>query len=253
MDAGIFTHTSSPFPLAEALQSSMPGIATTCRTTEDLTSMKFNIGDNAQYASGKRAEPSIFSIFTLPFVQGNVKNAFSQLYSMVITESAAKKFFGNENNVIGKSVRVDDKQNYIITGVLKDLPANSTLQFEWLAPFQIYLQQNDWLKKWSNFGLTTYIELKPGVHPDDLNKQLLDPRYDFTTQKKEQTVSTDHVFLLGMNHWRLYNPFDNGQETGSGGGGTKASLQDIPIFSSRFGISKNIKFSFPVKYSQNLL
>lgn len=216
MDAGIFTHSSTPGPLAQALQSSMPGIAATCRTTEDLTSMKFNIGDNALYASGKWVEPSIFSIFTLPFVQGSAKNAFSQVYAMVITESAAKKFFGDDKNIIGRSVRVDDKQNYTITGVLKDLPKNSSLQFEWLAPFQIFYQQNDWLKKWKNFGLTTYVELKPGIDPVAINRQLLNPRYDFTTQKVESDISTDHVFLFGMSHWRLYNQFDNGQETGSG-------------------------------------
>ena len=58
---------------------------------------------------------------------------------MVITESAAKKFFGNEKNVIGKTVRVDNKQDYVVSGVVKDMPENSTLQFEWLAPYEITL------------------------------------------------------------------------------------------------------------------
>ena len=57
---------------------------------------------------------------------------------LVITEKTAKKFFGNDKNVIGKTVRVDNKQDYVITGVLKDIPENSSLQFEWLAPFQIW-------------------------------------------------------------------------------------------------------------------
>jgi putative ABC transport system permease protein len=216
MDAGMFTHSSTPGPLAEALQTTIPGIASTCRTTESLDPVKFNIGDNAVYASGKYVEPSFFGMFTLPFVQGNVQNAFSQLYSIVITETTAKKFFGNDKNILGRSVRSNDKQDYIVTGVLKDLPENSTIQFEWLAPFQIYYQQNDWLKKWGNFGLTTYVELKPGADPGSINKQLSDPLYDFTTQKKEAAASTDHVYLFGMNHWRLYNDFNNGKETGTG-------------------------------------
>ncbi len=73
---------------------------------------------------------------------GQCKNAFPQLYSVVITERTAKKFFGKEKNVIGKTVRVDNKQDYVITGVLKDLPENSTLQFEWLAPYEINLVEN---------------------------------------------------------------------------------------------------------------
>ena len=216
MDAGIFTHSSTPGPLAPALQSTVPGIATTCRTSEGLESRKFNIGDKAMYASGKWVEPTLFDMFTLPFVAGNAKSAFSQVNSMVITESTARKFFGDERNAIGKTVRVDDQQDYLISGVLKDLPSNSTLRFEWLAPFRIYLQKNDWLQAWENFGLTTYIELRPGTDPAAINKQLLDPHYDFTKQKKEQETSTDHVFLFGMNHWRLYDQFDNGRETGSG-------------------------------------
>jgi len=216
MDAGVFTHSSTPGPLAPALQSAMPGIASTCRTSEGLESRKFNIGDKAMYASGKWVEPALFDMFTLPFVAGNAKSAFSQVNSMVITEAAARKFFGDEKNAIGKTVRVDDQQDYLISGILKDLPSNSTLQFEWLAPFRIYLQKNGWLQGWGNFGITTYIELRPGVDPAAINKQLVDPHYDFTTQKKEQETSTNHVFLFGMNHWRLYDQFDNGRETGSG-------------------------------------
>ena len=216
LDAGIFTHSSTPGPLAQALQSGMPAIAATCRTSEGLESRKFNIGNKALYASGKWVEPTLFDMFTLPFVEGNAQSAFSQVNAMVITESTARKFFGDGKNVIGKTVRVDDKQDYLISGVIKDLPSNSTLQFEWLAPFPVYLQKHDWLQRWGNFGLTTYVELKPGTDPVTINKQLLDPRYDFTTQKMEQDPSTDHVFLFGMNHWRLYDQFANGRETGSG-------------------------------------
>ena len=100
-------------------------------------------------------------MFTLPFVQGNAKNAFSQLYSLVITEKTAKKFFGNEKNIIGRTVRVDNKQDYVITGVLKDIPENSSLQFEWVAPFQIWYQQSPWAYIWENNCLSTYVELKP--------------------------------------------------------------------------------------------
>jgi putative ABC transport system permease protein len=226
MDAGVFTHSSTPGPLAAALRSTIPGIASACRVTESLEPLKFNMGDNAVYASGKYVEPVFFNMFTLPFVQGNAKNAFSQLHSIVITETTAKKLFGDDKNILGRSVRSNDKQDYIVTGVLKDLPKNSTMQFEWLAPFEVFYQQNtDWLQKWGNFGITTYVELKPGIDADVINKQLADPLYDFTTQKKEADISTDHIYLFGMNHWRLYNDFDNGRETGNG------RIQYVHLFS----------------------
>ena len=90
------------------------------------------------YASGSYADASLFSMFTFPFVQGNAKTAFKELHSMVITQSTAKKFFGDDKNVVGKTVRVDNKQDYVITGVIKDIPKNSTVSFEWVSPFQIW-------------------------------------------------------------------------------------------------------------------
>jgi hypothetical protein len=58
-------------------------------------------------------------MFTFKFLEGNPGTAFAQLYSFVITEATAKKFFGGEKNVIGKTVKVNNEQEYIITGVIK--------------------------------------------------------------------------------------------------------------------------------------
>jgi len=216
VDDGVFTHSSTPGPLAPTVQSTIPGIERTCRTTEDGTSFLFTIGNKAINASGKYVEPSFFSMFTLPFVQGNEASAFSQLHGIVITEKTAKKIFGDEKDVIGKTVRMDKKQDYVVSGVLKDLPENSTLQFEWLAPFKVWYDENPWAAKWGNFGLTTYVELKPRVDAASINRQLLNPFYDFTTQKIESDKSSVHVFLFGMKNWHLRDDFDNGKPTGSG-------------------------------------
>src|SRR5215471_18447048 len=83
LDAGVFTHWSTPGVMGPVMQAEIPGIANTCRTSEDQTRLLFSIGDKPVYASGKYAEPSLFDMFTLPFVQGNAKTAFSQLHSLV--------------------------------------------------------------------------------------------------------------------------------------------------------------------------
>jgi putative ABC transport system permease protein len=210
LNARVFTHGSTPGVMAPAIQAEIPGIANTCRTSENDTRLLFSIDNKPMYASGKYVEPSLFSMFSLPFVQGNPKTAFAQLYSMVITEKTAKKFFGNEKDVIGKTVRVDNKQNYVITGVLKDIPENSSLRFEWAAPFQIWYQQSPWAYEWGNNCLSTYVELKPGASLDAINKQL----YNFV--QKRAPTSTGHVVLFGMNNWHLYGDFENGKPTGSG-------------------------------------
>ena len=210
LNAGIFTHGSTPGVMAPAVQAEIPGVANTCRTSENDTRLLFSIGNKSMYASGKYAEPSLFSMFTLPFVQGNPKTAFTQLYSLVITEKTAKKFFGNEKTVIGKTVRADNRQDYVITGVLKDIPENSSLSFEWVAPFEIWYKRSPWAYIWENNCLSTYVELKPGANLENINNQL----YNFV--QKRAPTSNGHVFLFGMKNWHLYNQFDNGKPTGSG-------------------------------------
>ncbi|MEO6637472.1 MAG: ABC transporter permease [Ginsengibacter sp.] len=216
VDDGVFTHSSTAGPMAPAMQATIPGIANTCRTTEDGTSFLFTIGDKSVNASGKYVEPSFFNMFTVPFIQGNAGSAFTQLHSIVLTQKTAKKFFGDEKNIVGKPVRMDNKQDYIVSGILQDLPENSTLQFEWLAPFEVWYDANPSAASWFRFGLTTYVELMPGVDAASINKGLLNPYYDFTTQKNEKDKSSVHVFLFSMNDWHLRNDFDNGTQTGSG-------------------------------------
>lgn len=214
----VFTHSSTPGLFGPAVKAEVPGVANTCRTSEEQTFL-FGQGSKAVYASGIYAEPSLFSMFTMPFVQGNAATALSQVHSVVITQAAAKKFFGSEANVLGKSIRVDNKQDYIVGGVIKDFPANTSVGFEWVMPFQVYFDQSPWLQSWGNNSLRTYIELKPGVNAETVNKQL----YGFLDRKLSGSIS--HVFLFGMKDWRLRNVFMNGKQNGEG------RIQNVRLFS----------------------
>jgi predicted permease len=219
------TFGSTPGLLGPAIQAEIPGIANTCRTSQDNASYLFTIGDKSMLADGRFAEPSLFNMFTLPFVQGNAATAFKELHSLVITEKTAHKFFGDDKNVLGRTVMVNNKQDYIVSGVLKDIPDNSTLQFEWVAPFEIYFQKSPWLKNWSSNSLSTYVELKPGIQPASVNKLL----YNFI-QKKGAPTSLARPFLFSMNDWRLRDKFENGVQTGGG------RIEYVRLFSIIAGI-----------------
>ena len=210
-DAYIATFGSTPAPLAPAMQAEMPGIANTCRIGGWGTSKLIRIGDKSMYASGSYVDASLFSMFSLPFVQGNAKTALSELHSMVITRSTAKKFFGNDENAIGKTVRVDNRQDYTITGVLKDIPENSTVNFEWVSPFKVWYDENQsWAKEWGNNDLSTFVELKPGVQPAAVNRLLKG-----FIQKREPKANVV-PFLWKMDDWHLRDEFENGVQTGGG-------------------------------------
>lgn len=209
-DTYVFTEGSTPGLMGPTMKAELPGVANTARTTEGNTTLLFSHGDKSVFAKGRYADPSIFSMFTMPFVQGNAASAFRELRSVVITESAAKKFFGNEKLVLGKSIKIDNKQDYIVTGVIKDFPANTSITAEWFLPYKIYFDQSPWLKEWSNQSTNTYVELKPGVDPNTINKQI----YNYIQQRSPSSLG--HAFLFGMKDWHLYDDFKDGKMTGGG-------------------------------------
>jgi putative ABC transport system permease protein len=223
--SGVLTHSSTPGALATVLPTMVNGVVNVCRTTEGTMTEVFHFDDKAVSAAGLYADPSLFQLFTLPFVEGNARSAFSNVSAVVVTEQAARKFFGDAKGCVGKTVTMDNKQSYVVTGVIKDIPENSSIRFEWAAPMENWLQQQPNSRGWGNFGLTTYVEMHPGANVAAVNAQLSEPKYDFTTQHREADVSKDHIFLFPMKDWRLRNQFEEGKATGSG------RIQYVRLFS----------------------
>lgn len=211
----LYTLGSTPRPMAAAIKKEIPGIANTARISDEEQRKLFSFSNKSLYAVGRYADPALFDMLSFNFVQGNAKDAFKQLYSLVITEKAALKFFGTAKAVLGKTLRVNNEQDYVITGVVKDFPLNSTLQFEWLAPYDVTIQERiargdggDEVD-WGSFGPFTYVELEANANLTTVNKQLK----GFITHKKADQKALS--FLFPMSDWRLYSSFENGQQVDS--------------------------------------
>jgi len=118
------------------------------------------------------ADASLFNIFSFRFVKGNAATAFKELNDAVITEETAKKYFGNEDP-ISKSLRYRN-EDYIVTGVLEDVPANSHIRFNIIINYEKYIQltngnaNTSW--GWSDFY--TYVLVKPGTDVKALEAKL---------------------------------------------------------------------------------
>jgi putative ABC transport system permease protein len=220
-DGNNFTMGSTPRPMAKAIQSEISGIVNTARVSDQSQRLLFNAENKSLYSTGLYADPSLFSMFSFDFVEGNAKNPLPQLYSLVLTQSAAKKFFGNEKNVIGKTIRVDDKRDYVVSGVVKDMPENSTLQFEWIAPYEITIAELKELAikygikytddvAWNSYGPLTFVELNKNTNLSTVNAQLK----DFIHRKASN--QTRKIFLYPLSQLHLYNEFANGKPTGGG-------------------------------------
>ena len=124
-------------------------------------------------------DPTFFEVFNFPLLTGKRSSLFDDKFSIVITEKTAKKYFG-EANPLGKSLRVSGPPSpgdYVVTGVLKDLPSNSHLQFDFLMPIDNYIEYG-WggaVKKqggWTGFSVVTYLVLKGSVDVDKVRDKL---------------------------------------------------------------------------------
>lgn len=122
------------------------------------------------------ADSNFFSLFTFPLLKGNPATALADINSIVLTEAAAKKYFGNED-AMGKIVEMDKTRKLKVTGILKDIPANSHLDFDIVTPLSYYASQ-PYFKVWINNNNFTYVQLA-----DHVDKQQLEKRFAPFMQK----------------------------------------------------------------------
>ncbi|SEL54563.1 ABC transporter permease [Parapedobacter koreensis] len=194
-------------PLAPAVKAEIPGIQYAARAA-NTTPYVFTIGDNNMYQNGRFVDPDFMDIFSLEFVAGNRATAMTDVHNMIVTQATAERIFGKEP-ALGRTVRVNNSENYVITGVVKDLPKNSTYPFDWLIPFEAYESWNNWTTTWNNIGLLTFFQLEPTADLNEVNRKL----YDFAIIKSGSDKLGTYNFLYPMERWRLYNSFDqNGNE-----------------------------------------
>lgn len=203
-DGKTFTFDATPGPLAKGMKADIPGIKQTARSTWG-DRMLFSIGDKNIYQQGNYVDSGFLTMFQLQFVKGNAASAFKQLYSIVVSEKMANTLF-NTTDVIGKTLKVNNKDNFTVTGVIKDLPENVSFRFDWLSPFKINEDRNQWLQGWGSNGIITYAELEPNANVDAINKKL----YGYIQTKQEGTIAK--MMVYPMERWRLYDSFDNGKE-----------------------------------------
>ena len=145
-----------PGPLAALLKDDYPDIIDS--STYKPWEKKISFGVKSFFGTGSYVDPSFFEMFTFPFIRGNPKAAFSEPYSVVITENLAHKFFGNQDP-LGKTLTYyafSEGIDLNITGVIKNIPQNSHIQFDFLIPYEIGY---DWMRTWRNNAVHTYVLL----------------------------------------------------------------------------------------------
>lgn len=157
-------------PTAKAIKSEMPEVEETTRLVQAgrpiilMNGKKFNEEEMAF------VDPNFFDFFSFPITQGNSVNSFQDPNSIILTESVAKKYFGNLD-VIGKEIVIkDNDKSFKIIAIAKDLPRNSHIQIDIFASMASY--PNEKSTSWMESGFYTYAVLKEGTNYKALESKL---------------------------------------------------------------------------------
>ena len=159
---GFFT---SP-PLAPALKSMFPEVRDVTRIMLWKRNVLVSYRDKKFIETNiALADSSLFDVFTIPFLEGNPKDALRRPNTVIITDKIAKKFFRDEDP-LGKSIMINSKTSHEITGVVRELPPNSHFFFDFLIPGN-YEGLN-----WGDGCLQTYLTL-----PENYDKKQLEQKF----------------------------------------------------------------------------
>ncbi len=212
---GTSTQTSIALPLTDVLKKEIPGIQYVAEA-DNVGRMNHGllVGDKKLYLGGGAVGVDFFKIFQYPFVKGNPNLALKDTYSIVITESTAKALFGDADPM-GKSIRFDNSQNMIVTGVIKDIPTNATMQFNYLVPFAYSEATQGWIKdgrtKWTYNSFSAYVALEPGVTYAQIAPKIKGLVYK---RSMEMRSLKPEVILHPLKDWHLITDFKNGKPVG---------------------------------------
>lgn len=203
--------TSVPLPTYEAMKTVDSNIKRTVVTDWGGDHL-VTVGENRLMKKAYWASEEFLQMFEFPLISGDAAQVMADPRSIVISQSMAKALFADEDP-INKIVRVDNEYDLKVTGILKDVPSNSSFEFDFLMPWKFREQENKWVREnmtnWGNYSFQVFVELN-----DAANHTATEARIKNILQEHGETENKPEYFLYPLLRWRLHGSFENGIETG---------------------------------------
>lgn len=210
-DGKIHSWRSVPLPTYEALKTADSNISSVTVTDWGGDHL-LTVDEQRLMKKGYYASEEFLEMFEFPLIYGDAAQVMDDPRSIIITESTAKALFGDEDP-INKIIRVDNAEDLKVTGILKDIPENSSFEFDFLMTWKFREQINEWVRNnmtnWGNYSFQVFVELN-----DSKNQTAVEASIKNMLQDHEQTDTKPELFIYPLLHWRLYSRFDNGKEDG---------------------------------------
>lgn len=208
---GIDTWRAAPIPLAPALLDAMPEVEYAVNSSPVKEDYILSYENQNFDASGMFADENFFKVFSFEFLRGNNNTALDSKNSMVISEKMALLLFGTTDNIIGKTISWQNQSNKgeaVITGILKNIPANSSERFDFAASFEVFKDLTGTEAHWGNHQAEVYLQLKPGTDITALGNKIV---HFIKTENNNSDVT---LLLQKYSDRYLYNNFEDGKQAG---------------------------------------
>lgn len=172
------------------------------------------VDDTRLLIDGLFVSEEFLEMFQFPLEVGQANDVLDVPNSIVLTESTAVALFGDDDPM-GKRVRIDDQHEVMVSGILKDLPSNSSFQFDYLLTWKFREQTNPWVVEnttnWGNYSFQVFVETADGADPSEVEGQIKDM---LAEHRDEDTNMESALFFHPLKKWHLYGTFENGKNIG---------------------------------------
>jgi predicted permease len=197
----------TPHPSGPVWKEKIPEITDQTRINR-LQRILFRRGDNVFFESSVvAADSGLFRIFTLPFESGDPETALSAPHSIVLSEELAGKYFGDDNPV-GQTITLENRFQFTVTGVMKDIPGNSIFTFKGVIPYSFLREIGANNDIWGSNSILTFVQLEKGSDTKEVNKKLTDVVLEYLPQ------TTTKYVLFPFQDIHLHSQFGYGENRG---------------------------------------
>lgn len=208
-DAETFSWAWTPGVMAREVEATVPGVALASHSSYPQDHL-IGYDKNQFKKSTVFADRQFLKIFDYKFLRGNPEKALSDINSVILTESLAKSLFGNDDP-INKTLKLNNNELLKVDAVIADVPYNSSIRFDYLLSWEMYLKQNPWARNnnWGSNHCLTVVQLQDNALFDKANAEMSGI---YGRHIKEKNVSK--ALLHPITKWHLYDKFENGKSVG---------------------------------------
>ncbi len=197
---------STPWLLAESLKEEMPEVefATVVTPFFWYSPFTLSVKDKITEARGIYTGKDFFNVFSFNLIHGDPDRVLADKNHVVISEEIALRLFGTTNNLIGKALEFQHETEYFISGIVENVPSNSSMRFDMVLSVDILKDTQPQAFSWENAGPFTYVVLKKGSDSNKFSENIT----DYISTKTESTHRK--LFMARYSRTYLYDMNESG-------------------------------------------